>query len=121
MFKKAVIVDGGIAYEQDKETEYQDNIPGTSIKVILMPGHAHEHASLVIGTDKGMVVVAADVFWWTDNEKQTVDDPDTLIHKSDSFTQDKRALVKSRRKVLQIADWIIPGHGRMFRNPKKKE
>jgi hypothetical protein len=25
-----------------------------------------------------------------------------------------------RKKVLAIADWIVPGHGKMFRNPHKK-
>ena len=29
-------------------------------------------------------------------------------------------LINSRKKILQIADWIIPGHGKMFKNPEKK-
>lgn len=76
---------------------------------------------LVANTDKGKVVVAADIFWWNDQEKQQIDDAEALINKEDHFTKDGEALKKSRRKVLEIADWIIPGHGKMFRNPKKEE
>lgn len=69
-------------------------------------------------TEEGKVVVAADVFWWTDEEKQEIDDIDALINKEDPFTKDLKALKESRKKVLEIANWIIPGHGKMFRNPK---
>ena len=117
IFKNALIVDGDIVYEKDKETEYKGRIPGTKVKVLATPGHAHEHTSLVVETDKGVVVVAADVFWWMDSEEQKVDDVKALLDKEDPFTKDKDALLKSRKQVLQIADWIIPGHGKMFRVP----
>jgi len=120
MFEKAVVVDGDTVYEKDDETGYEGKIPGTNLEVILTPGHAHEHAVLVANTDKGKIVVAADVFWWNDLEKQQTDDVEALINKEDPFTKDWEALKASRRRVLEIADWIIPGHGKMFRNPKKE-
>lgn len=120
MFEKAVVVDGDTVYKKDDETGYEGKVSGTNLEVVLTPGHAHEHAVLVANTDKGKIVVAADVFWWNDQEKQQTDDVETLINKEDPFTKDWEALKASRRKVLELADWIIPGHGKMFRNPKKK-
>jgi len=120
IFDKATVVDGDTIYEKDKETEYEGKVPGTNLEVMPTPGHAHEHCALLAKTEKGKVIVAADVFWWTDEEKQKVDDLDALINKEDPFTKDLKALKESRIKVLEIADWIIPGHGKMFKNPRKE-
>lgn len=120
MFEKATIVDGNTIYEKDKEIEYEGNIPGTNVKVVSTPGHAHEHCALLAKIDKGNIVVAADVFWWTDEEMQNIKNIDKLINKKDPFTKDRKSLLGSRKKLLKIADWIIPGHGKIFRNPKKE-
>ncbi|PIQ81454.1 MAG: hypothetical protein COZ34_01365 [Candidatus Pacebacteria bacterium CG_4_10_14_3_um_filter_34_15] len=118
VFEKAVICDSDTVYRRDEEKEFEGKLPGTNIEVIPTPGHAYEHAALLLNTDKGKVVVAADVFWWTDEEEQRVDDAEVLINKEDPFTKDEKALKESRKKVLEVADWIIPGHGKMFGNPK---
>jgi len=86
------------------------NLPQTDIEIIKTPGHCPEHASLSVNTEKGKVVVAADVFWWKAGEEQKVD-----IEKPDDFASDISALKENRRKVLEIADFIIPGHGKMFK------
>lgn len=110
LFGQAKFLDDTTIYEDDKEVEHEGFIPGTALKIIPTPGHAHEHCSLVVPTKKGMVVVAGDVFWWSKGEKQTVN-----LKKDDPFAKDKKALFKSRKKILKIADFIIPGHGKMFR------
>ncbi len=117
IFEKAVTYDGDTIYEKDTETEYEGKIPGTNIDVFPTPGHAHEHAALLVNTEKRKVVVAADVFWWMENEEQKTDDRDILINRKDPFTKDKKALKESRKKVLEVADWIIPGHGKIFKKP----
>lgn len=117
LFDQAVIYDGNTMYKNDEEKEFEGKLPGTTIDILFTPGHAHEHASLILNTDKGVVVVAADVFWWTDAEEQKVDDVEVLVNRKDPFTKDEAALKKSRRKVLEIAEWIIPGHGKMFKSP----
>jgi len=118
VFEKAVIYDGDTIYRNDEEKEFEGKLPGTNIEVIPTPGHAHEHAALLLNTNRGKVVVAADVFWWTDEEEQRVDNAEVLINKEDPFTKDEKALKESRKKVLEVADWIIPGHGEMFKSPK---
>jgi glyoxylase-like metal-dependent hydrolase (beta-lactamase superfamily II) len=65
-----------------------------------------------------VVVVAGDVFWWADREEQKTDRESLLFHK-DPFAKDEKALLASRRKILELADWIIPGHGKMFKNSRK--
>lgn len=114
MFKKALALDGNTIYEKDKETEYEDTVPGTNFRVIPTPGHAHEHCSLLVPTGDGNVIVAGDVFWWTDGEEQETDDSVTLLNREDPFVKDKNALIESRKKILETADWVIPGHGKMF-------
>ncbi|KKR30606.1 hypothetical protein A2715_00270 [Candidatus Woesebacteria bacterium RIFCSPHIGHO2_01_FULL_39_32] len=115
LFEKAKVLDGDTIYEDDKETPFENFLPSTNIEVFPTPGHAHEHASLLVQTkDKGKIVVAGDVFWWMDNEKQRIDEK-SLLAKKDPFTKDWEALQESRKKILKIADWIIPGHGKTFR------
>ncbi len=121
LFENATVFDGETIYQKDLETEYEGLLPGTSIRVMSTPGHAHEHSSLIMDTDQGKVVVAADLFWWTDDQEQIVDAAEVLIHREDPFTKDGDALVESRTKVLAIADWIIPGHGQVFKNPGKQQ
>jgi glyoxylase-like metal-dependent hydrolase (beta-lactamase superfamily II) len=116
LFEYAVLYDGDICYENDTEIGYKEEVPGTDIKVVPTPGHANEHASLVVNTkDMGVVVIAADVFWWMDDEEQNCV-YDILIKRKDPFAVDEVALLESRKKLLQIADVIIPGHGKKFKN-----
>jgi len=117
IFEKAIVVDGDTIYEKDKETEYEGKVPGTDLKVISSPGHAHEHCALLVKTEKGKIVVAGDVFWWADEEEQKIDKQSLLKHK-DPYVKDKKVLRESREKILNLADYIIPGHGKMFKSPK---
>ena len=114
LFPGKAIYDGDTIYEDDKESFYEEKIPGTNIGVIPTPGHAHEHCALEVKTDKGIVVIAADVFWWRDEEKQKTDRENLLNHK-DPYTKNEKDLLESRKKLLEVADYIIPGHGKMFK------
>lgn len=114
LFPEKDILDGNIIYRGDKEIKFSGKIPNTNIKVIETPGHAHEHACLLVKTEKGKIVIAGDVFWWTDEEEEKTDFESLIKHK-DSFVKDKEALTNSRKKILQIANYVIPGHGKMFK------
>ncbi len=116
LFTNAKVVDAWQIYTFDGEiVEHQDEIPETSIKLLKTPGHSSSHTAVILKTqDKGTVVVAGDVFWWWDSEEQKTDH-ESLMNKEDPYTDDKEKLNKSRKKVLEIADYIIPGHGEMFK------
>ncbi len=118
LFPNHPIYDGDTIYVGDVETPYEGVIPGTDIRVLKTPGHAHEHASLVVNVGELVYVVAADVFWWMDGEQKS-DTSDDLLNLSDPFVKDVDALRASRVKILEIADYIIPGHGVIFKNPAR--
>jgi glyoxylase-like metal-dependent hydrolase (beta-lactamase superfamily II) len=112
IFQNAGAVDELYVYSSDVITKHNGLIPGTDLKIIRTPGHMEEHCSLVVPTERGMCVVAGDAFWWLDNEKQEVqiDKPD-----DDPEHMNLKKLIESRKKIREIADYVIQGHGRMFR------
>ena len=109
-FPKAKILDNECVYDGDKITEHDGFIPGTELAVMRTPGHAPEHCSLAVPTDKGMVVVTGDVFWWHGDEEQKID-----VTKKDPYAKDHQQLSDSRAKLLKLADFIIPGHGSIIK------
>lgn len=115
IFEKALVADGDTVYKNDQEFFYDGNLPGTNIAVIKTPGHAHDHCSLLVPTDEGKVIIAGDVFWWKEGQEQKVD-----INQDDPFAKDKEALGGSRKKLLKIADRIIPGHGKPFETSSRQ-
>lgn len=110
LFSNAKVINDEGIYNQDSAELLSDKIPGTEIEIIKTPGHVDGHLSLMTHTSEGAVLVAGDVFWWDDGEEQIID-----IEKADEFATDMKALKLSRRRVLDLADFVIPGHGRKFR------
>jgi len=109
-FPQAKILDVSYIYEGDKIIKHDGFVPDTELAIMHTPGHAHEHCCLAVPTDQGMVVVAGDVFWWTDGEKQSMN-----IKKQDPYATDQPQLEESRSKVKKLADFIIPGHGKIIK------
>ncbi len=104
-------------YKNDNQVAHSNIISDTDLKIIQTPGHCNEHCSLVVPMKKGIYVVAGDVFWYAEGETQTAD-----IEKVDDAHPaevNMKNLVESRKKILKIADYIIPGHGKMFKVNKK--
>jgi glyoxylase-like metal-dependent hydrolase (beta-lactamase superfamily II) len=92
-------------------------IPGTQIRVIYTPGHVPEHVSFLVDTVEGKYAIAGDVFWWEDSEVQATDTASLLAH-ADPLAKDVALLKKSRQKLISVADYIIPGHGKTFKVPR---
>ena len=113
IFENATVFDSVQWQKGPTDGETGDKLPDTDIQIIKTPGHAPEHASLLVPTAKGKVLVAADVFWWAAGEEQKID-----IAKHDDFASDQTTLKLSRSHALKIADYIIPGHGQMFQVKK---
>lgn len=119
IFPEAKALDDEFLYGQDRECEHGGTIPGTNLKIISTPGHDPFHCSLVVRTEKGTTVIAGDVFWWKDDEEQDASSIEALMSHRDPFVKDEKALEESRRKILEIADFVIPGHGKLFKNPMR--
>ncbi len=81
------------------------------IKIIETLGHAIDGISVVVDTPEGKVVIAGDAIAsedWANLEKE----PEKM------FIYDLEKYKESRKKILEIADYIIPGHGKMFKIEK---
>ena len=110
VFENATVYDS-VQYQKGPiGGEVGEFLPDTDIQIVKTPGHSPEHASLLVPTSKGKILVAADVFWWAEGEKQKID-----VDKNDDFASDLETLKKSRANALAIADYIIPGHGKIFK------
>jgi len=120
IFEKAIILDDVSQYSFDgKIREHSGKVPGTNIKIIKTPGHDQFHCSVLIDTeDLGKVVIAGDVIWWGDNEEQKTD-RESIINHIDPYVKNEKQLTESRNKILDIANYIIPGHGKMFKVSRK--
>jgi len=92
-----------------ERTELFDRSPiAEDVECLLTPGHTEDMLSVLVKTPKGNVVIAGDAFpsqEWIDLNIQ----PSPLLN------VDVGAFNESRRKILEIADYIIPGHGKMFK------
>lgn len=118
LFPNLDVYDGDIHWSDDTEEFYQGNLGIDGIEILKTPGHSGEHTSLLVDTEEGKVCLAQDVFWWEDG-KQKSDTEEDLLDLEDPYATDTEALKTSRKLVLEKADWIIPGHGKKFRNPTK--
>ena len=116
LFPGKDILDGDTIYRGDKEIEFDGKLPETDVEIIETPGHAHEQATPLIKTDKGVIAIAEDLWWWEDGEQKT--DKESLLNLKDPFVKNEGDLRKSRELILKKADYIIPGHGKMFKVKK---
>jgi glyoxylase-like metal-dependent hydrolase (beta-lactamase superfamily II) len=119
IFEHAKILDNGDIYSWDGKIEsHEGKVPGTDIEIIKTPGHDMFGCSVLVKTEEfGKVAIVADVFWWEDAQPQKTDEESLMTHE-DPYVKNEEDLMNSRKKVLEIADYIIPGHGKMFKVEK---
>lgn len=113
---KFITFDSNLVYDKDLLIEFDKNILGNDIEIIETPGHVLEHLSLLVNTSEGKVAIAGDAIWWLDSEKQILN----INQKDHSQAKgmNTESLIESRKKLLSVADYIIPGHGKMFKVKK---
>lgn len=78
------------------------------LKIIPTPGHTLQDVSVLVDTNIGIVAITGDLF---ENEKDLLDD--TIWKSAGSDSEELQ--IENRQKILEIADWIVPGHGPMFK------
>jgi glyoxylase-like metal-dependent hydrolase (beta-lactamase superfamily II) len=113
---KQVTYDDDLVYDQDVMVKFDKHILGAQTEIISTPGHTVDHISLLVNTAEGIVAIAGDVFWWPDGEEQNPftieDDP------PEAQGADRKKLAESQALLLKKADFIIPGHGKIFKVQK---
>lgn len=110
LFPKALFIDSLGEFRGDKfllaKAERQIT---KNVRIAKTPGHALEDISIIASNTKfGIIAVIGDLFWQGGDNK--------LIQ-----IESLEKLAISRKKILLIADYLIPGHGKMFKNPEGKE
>ncbi len=116
IFESAKVLDNDSVYSSDGRISSHDGkVPGTDIEIIKTPGHDQFHCSVLANTKEfGKVVIAGDVFWWRTGEAQETD-RDKLMRHADPYMKNEEQLKDSRKKILEMADYVVPGHGKMFK------
>ena len=118
IFENAKVLDNTEVYSWDGEIGSHKKTISNNIEFILTPGHAPFHCSIKVKTkDLGNVVIAGDIFYWSEEQEQKTNYYD-LINLKDPHVKDEVKLLNSRKKILEVADYIIPGHGKMFKVKK---
>ncbi len=96
MFPNAKSIDFSGVWEGDLWKEHSEL---KDIEIIKTPGHSDDSISVLVKTEQGIIAICGDVFW----------------KEEDPYANNKELLQKSRKLLLEKADFIIPGHGKMFK------
>ncbi len=104
IFSKATIVTVDTLQNKDEFIFYNNTKPyalAPGVKVIATPGHSAECCTVLAETSKGLVAIAGDLFW-LDQEAEY------------RWAEYPAKLRANRRLILKMANYIVPGHGRLL-------
>ncbi len=110
---KFITFDTNLMYDKDVLLEFDKYALGEDIEIIETPGHVEEHLSLIVNTPQGRIAIVGDVIWWLEGEKQVLNMNQKDHAQAKGMNMDQ--LIASRKRVLEMADYVIPGHGKMFK------
>jgi glyoxylase-like metal-dependent hydrolase (beta-lactamase superfamily II) len=106
MFPDAKILEHYGLWSRNGVENWSENF-SQNIQILHTPGHDHTSITLFVTTSDGIVAICGDVFWKENYPKEPEDD---------NYALDLKKLEQSRRMILKMADWIIPGHGGMYKS-----
>jgi len=101
MFAEAKTLEFYGLWDKNAVEDWQEQFT-EDIKIIKTPGHDKTSITLLVKTNKGIIAVCGDVFW-----KEN-------FPEKDEYADNPEELKESRKKVLELADYIVPGHAGMF-------
>lgn len=106
MFPHAKALDYWGWWQDDKFQKCSGRIT-ENISIMKTPGHSYDNMTMLVETPDGTVAVCGDLIWYENAQKH------------DPYASDMKALIKNRKLVLEMADYIVPGHGKMFPSHRK--
>ncbi|XP_019868795.1 metallo-beta-lactamase domain-containing protein 1 [Aethina tumida] len=115
LFKNALHIVGFDVSHTDQYYDHdfkngEEYVINQDVKVIPTPGHTSQDVTVLVYTPDGMYAITGDLF------ECEADLEDDQIWKENSMHPELHE--KNRKKILDLADFIIPGHGPMFKVPK---
>jgi len=111
MFPKAKTLEFYGLWDKESVESWSENF-SASIKIIHTPGHDNTGITLLVDTNEGVVAICGDVFWKENHPEKPQDD---------AYALDPQKLQDSRDSILKMADWVIPGHGKMYKTGRTAE
>src|SRR3954453_265217 len=105
LFPNAEVVDFWARYRADEwlDPDGDGHRLSGHAQLWLTPGHTEEDATLIVDADTG--VHALTHLWWRGDRTPEVD----------PLAWDQASIERSRARVLEVAHFVIPGHGEPFR------
>lgn len=105
LFPEAEVIDFWARYRDDHWLDHDGDgwHPTPRTTLWLTPGHSDEDVSLVIHADDDVYVTTH--LWWRADRTPEVD----------PHSPDQAILEANRRRILEVATVVIPGHGEPFR------
>lgn len=76
------------------------------IEVVPTPGHTKQDISVILKTPNGVVAIVGDLF-----ESENDLEQEGLWRSFSEFPDEQES---NRKKILELADFIVPGHGDIF-------
>jgi len=118
LFPDATFIGGNDVIQGDHFLEFfkEKYIIDENISILHTPGHDNRSISVLVKTAKGLVAITGDLFEYN-KDWLTVDTSKVW----EQWSQDTDLQNKSRKKIWKLVDYIVPGHGDMFKVDKSME
>lgn len=88
----------------------EEYIINEKVKVIPTPGHTLQDVTVIVETLDGKTALTGDLF------EKFEDLKDSTIWKN-AGSDSEQLQIRNREKILRTVDYIVPGHGPMFKVP----
>jgi len=105
MFPKAKTLEFYGLWDKNTIEDWKEQFT-EDIRIIKTPGHDKTSITLLVKTNKGVIAICGDVFW-----KEN-------LPKEDELADEPEKLKKSRKEIIKLADYIIPGHADIYKVKK---
>lgn len=110
LFNRAKLISLGEIQEKDRYSLYDGDLDLTKyIKIIDTSGHTDADCTVLVKNDSGVTAIVGDLFWQAQNDNPY------FFNNEITGPVSKVDLNKSRKHILQLANYIVPGHGKMFK------
>jgi glyoxylase-like metal-dependent hydrolase (beta-lactamase superfamily II) len=105
LFPNAEVIDFESRFRDDQWLDHDGDGYRISPRATVWqtPGHTEQDASLIVEADDGLYAMTH--CWWHTDQTPEID----------PFCRDPAVLARSRQRILDATDVVVPGHGEPFR------
>jgi len=112
LFPNARLIVGFDIYDGDMASFFQKNFRVDDyVTVTEMTGHDDRSIGVLVDTESGLVAICGDLFEYEHDWQKAKE----WI----AFSKRPHDHIKNRAKIWELADYIIPGHGDIFKVDKR--